>query len=127
MNLSRERAPAVHATPVLLETTALWAGAQTSQSDGAVHFTREAWEKFVQALGAEPPLEILVSPTDSVRADQVHQRCAERGCQEALTCPAGRCVMFDRQQPCGCREGECESKPDRACRMTREIQEGGHQ
>lgn len=127
MNLSRERAPAVHARPVLLETTALWAGAQTSQSDGAVHFTREAWEKFVQALGAEPPLEILVSPTDSVRADQVHQRCAERGCQEALTCPAGRCVMFDRQQPCGCREGECESKPDRACRMTREIQEGGHQ
>ena len=85
--------PSVHATPVLLETTAMWAGAQTSQSDGAVHFTREAWEKFVQALGAEPPLEILVPPL----------------------------------APCGCREGECESKPDRLCRMTQEIREGGHQ
>ena len=93
MNLSQERPPSVHATPVLLETTALWAGAQTSQTDGAVHFTREAWEKFVHALGAEPPLEILVPPL----------------------------------APCGCKEGECESKPDRACRMTREIQEGGHQ
>jgi len=30
-------------------------------------------------------------------------------------------------QPCGCRVGECESKPDRLCRMLQELQEGGHQ
>ena len=30
-------------------------------------------------------------------------------------------------QPCECRVGECESKPDCLCRMKQEIQEGGHQ
>ena len=55
-NLSQGKPPAVHATPVLLETTALWAGAQTAESDGAVHFTREAWVKFVKCLGEDPPL-----------------------------------------------------------------------
>lgn len=92
-NLSQEKRPAVHATPVLLEATAMWSGAQIGQADGAVHFTREAWQKFISGLSADPPLEILVHPLP----------------------------------PCGCRGGECESKPDHECRMTVEIREGGHQ
>jgi hypothetical protein len=27
------------------------------------------------------------------------------------------------QKPCGCRQGECETKADHACRMTAEIRE----
>lgn len=91
MNLSQGKP--VHASPVIVETTALWAGAQTSDLDGAVHFTREAWAKFVQCLGQEPPLEVLTSPGRSAPVDQVHQRCSARGCQEALPCPGGRCAL----------------------------------
>lgn len=93
MNLSQGKPGAVHASPVIVETTAMWAGAQTAQSDGAVHFSAEAWAKFVKCLGEEPPLEILTSPGTSAPESVVHQRCKERGCQEALPCPQGKCAM----------------------------------
>ena len=35
--------------------------------------------------------------------------------------PEGNLEGFVPRQPCGCREGECESKPGRACRMVDEI------
>lgn len=91
-NLSQGKPPAVHATPVLLETTALWAGAQTAESDGAVHFTREAWVKFVKCLGEEPPLEILTSPGISAPASAVYDECAARGCREDRPCAQGECA-----------------------------------
>lgn len=125
-NLSQEKRPAIHATPALVEATALWAGATLGERDG-VTFTSEQWAKFVQCLGADPPLEVLVSPNQAVPASIVDLECANRGCQRAVVCTGGRCLKFDRAQPCGCREGECENKPDRECRMTREIREGGHQ
>lgn len=126
MVLSQEKRPAVYATPALVEATALWAGATMGEGDG-VSFTSEQWAKFVQCLGAEPPLEVLVSPNQAVPAGRVDRECAERGCPRSVVCTGGRCLKFDQSQPCGCREGECESKPDRECRMTREIREGGHQ
>ena len=98
MNLSQGKPAAVYATPVLLETTALWAGAQTARTDGAVHFSAEAWAKFMKCLGEEPPLEILTSPGVSAPAPVVHQRCAERGCQEAKICPSGKCAMGPGEQ-----------------------------
>ena len=96
-NLSQGKPPAVHATPVLLETTALWAGAKMGEADG-VSFTSEAWAKFVKCLGEEPPLEILTSPGVSAPVHLVHQRCVERGCQEAKTCPSGKCAMGPGEQ-----------------------------
>ena len=93
MNLSQERTPAVHATPVLLETTAMWAGAQTAQTDGAVHFSAEAWAKFVKCLGEEPPLEILTSPGISAPAHLVHPTCARAGCEQPNPCDPGKCAL----------------------------------
>lgn len=86
------KGPSVHATPVLLETTALWAGAKMGEADG-VSFTSEQWAKFVQCLGAEPPLELMTSPGVSAPESVLHQRCIERGGQEALPCPSGKCAM----------------------------------
>jgi hypothetical protein len=37
--------------------------------------------------------------------------------------PAAPAVAVE-PQPCGCRLGECESKPDRLCRMVQEIRRG---
>lgn len=96
MNLSQSKP--VHASAVIVETTAMWAGAQTAKEDGAVHFSREAWEKFVACLGEDPPLEVLTSPGCSAPVDQVHQRCSARGCQEALPCPGGRCALHQGER-----------------------------
>ena len=35
----------------------------------------------------------------------------------------GDLVAMTKQEPCGCREGECETKKDKTCRMTIEIAE----
>lgn len=91
-NLSRGKPAAVHASPAIVETTAMWAGAQTAQSDGAVHFSAEAWAKFVKCLGEEPPLEILTSPGVSAPASAVYDECATRGCREAKPCAQGECA-----------------------------------
>lgn len=88
MNLSR----GVHVSPVIVETTAMWAGAKTAQSDGAVHFSAEAWAKFVKCLGEEPPLEILTSPGVSAPASAVYDECAARGCREDRPCAQGECA-----------------------------------
>lgn len=90
-NLSQGKPPAVHATPVLLETTALWAGAKMGEADG-VSFTSEAWAKFVKCLSEEPPLEILTSPGVSAPVNVVYDECVARGCREDRPCAQGQCA-----------------------------------
>lgn len=98
MNLSEGKPAAVHASPVIVETTALWAGAQTAESDGAVHFTREAWAKFVTCLGEEPPLEILTSPGISAPLRVSNRVCIEQGCQQPNPCDPGKCALGPGEQ-----------------------------
>lgn len=99
MVLSRERMPSVHATPVLLEATALWAGATMGEKDGGVSFTSEQWAKFVQCLGVEPPLEILVWANTAVRCDRVDPACSAKGCERKVVCSGGVCERFESQRP----------------------------
>lgn len=91
--LSQGKPAAVHTSPVIVETTAMWAGAQTAQTDGAVHFSAEAWAKFVKCLGEEPPLEILTSPGISAPAHLVHPTCARAGCEQPNPCDPGKCAL----------------------------------
>lgn len=91
--LSHGKPAAVHTSPVIVETTAMWAGAQTAQTDGAVHFSAEAWAKFVKCLGEEPPLEILTSPGISAPAHLVHPTCARAGCEQPNPCDPGKCAL----------------------------------
>lgn len=98
MNLSQEKRRGTSLGPLVIETTAAWAGAvRTASGDGWV-FTGPAWQKFTTSLSADQPMEILTSPGISAPESVVHQRCKERGCQEALTCPQGKCAMGPGEQ-----------------------------
>lgn len=98
MNLSQEKRRVTGLGPVVLEETARWSGAKTAETDGAVHFTHEAWEKFVTSLSTEPPLELMTSPGVSAPESVLHHRCIVRGCQEAIKCPQGKCAMGPGEQ-----------------------------
>ncbi len=98
MNLSQEKIRSTGLGPVVIAETARWAGAKTAETDGAVHFTHEAWEKFVTSLSTERPLELMTSPGVSAPESVLHHRCIVRGCQEALPCPQGKCAMGPRQE-----------------------------
>ena len=84
--------------PVVIAETAKWAGAQTAESDGAVHFTREAWDKFTTSLSANPPLEILTSPGVSAPESVLYDECIARGCRMTPACGQGQCLMGPGEQ-----------------------------
>ena len=98
MNPAQDKRRSTGLGPVVLEETARWAGAKTAEIDGAVHFTHEAWEKFVTSLSTEPPLELMTSPGVSAPESVLHHRCIVRGCQEAIKCPQGKCVLGPGEQ-----------------------------
>lgn len=77
--------------PVVIDVTARWAGA-IQDAEGGWDFSSENWQKFVEALSTEPPLELMTSPGVSAPESVVHPDCIVRGCQEALNCPQGRCA-----------------------------------
>ena len=98
MNLSQGKRRSTGLGPVVIETTAAWAGAvRTASGDGWV-FTGPAWQKFTTSLSADQPMEILTSPGVSAPKSVVYDRCIERGCQEALPCPQGKCAMGPGEQ-----------------------------
>lgn len=76
--------------PVVIDATARWAGAKTG-TDGWL-FSHEAWQKFVDALSTEPPLELMTSPGVSAPESMLHARCVDDGCQKATQCPIGKCA-----------------------------------
>ncbi len=77
--------------PVVIDVTARWAGAKTG-TDGWL-FSHEAWQKFVEALSTEPPLEIQTSPGVSAPESVLHASCIARGCQQSPTCSSGECAI----------------------------------
>lgn len=97
MNLSHEKRRSTGLGPVVLMETARWAGG-THDEYGGWTFSPEAWDKFTTSLSADQPMEILTSPGVSAPERVVHQRCIERGCQEALPCPQGKCAMGPEQE-----------------------------
>ena len=97
MNLSQEKRRSTGLGPVVIAETAKWAGA-TWDTDGRWGFSMEAWQKFTTSLSADQPMEILTSPGVSAPKSVVYDRCIERGCQEALPCPQGKCAMGPGEQ-----------------------------
>lgn len=96
MNFSKVKLRGTGLGPVVLTETARWAGAKTG-TDGWL-FSPEAWDKFTTSLAADQPMEILTSPGISAPESVVYDRCIERGCQEALPCPQGKCAMGPGEQ-----------------------------
>lgn len=97
MNLSQEKRRSTGLGPVVIAETAKWAGA-TWDTDGRWGFSMEAWQKFTTSLSADQPMEILTSPGVSAPESVLHHRCIVRGCQEAIKCPQGKCVVGPRQE-----------------------------
>ena len=97
MNLSHEKRRSTGLGPVVIAETAKWAGA-TWDTDGFWGFTMEAWQKFTTSLSVDQPMEIMTSPGISAPESVVYDRCIERGCQEALPCPQGKCAMGPGEQ-----------------------------
>lgn len=97
MNFSKVKLRSTGLGPVVIAETAKWAGA-TWDTDGRWGFSMEAWQKFTTSLSADQPMEILTSPGVSAPKSVVYDRCIERGCQEALPCPQGKCAMGPGEQ-----------------------------
>ena len=97
MNLSQEKRRSTGLGPVVIAETAKWAGA-TWDTDGRWGFSMEAWQKFTTSLSADQPMEILTSPGVSAPESVLHHRCIVRGCQEAIKCPQGKCVLGPGEQ-----------------------------
>jgi len=78
--------------PVVIDATARWAGA-IQDTEGGWDFSSENWQKFVEALSAEPPLELMTSPGVSAPESVLHPSCIVRGCQQSPTCSSGECAI----------------------------------
>lgn len=78
--------------PVVIDATARWAGA-IQDAEGGWDFSSENWQKFVDALSAEPPLELMTSPGVSAPESVLHPSCIARGCQQSPTCSSGECAI----------------------------------
>lgn len=96
-NFSKVKLRGTGLAPIVLTETARWAGANR-YSDGTWNFPPAAWDKFTTSLSADQPMEIITSPSVSAPESVVHQSCMLRGCQEALPCPQGKCVMGPGEQ-----------------------------
>ena len=97
MNFSKVKLRSTGLGPVVIAETAKWAGA-TWDTDGRWGFSMEAWQKFTTSLSADQPMEILTSPGVSAPESVLHHRCIVRGCQEAIKCPQGKCVLGPGEQ-----------------------------
>jgi hypothetical protein len=97
MNFSKVKLRGTGLGPVVLTETARWSGG-THDEYGGWTFSPEAWNKFTTSLSADQPMEILTSPGGSAPESVVYDRCIERGCQEALPCPQGKCAMGPGEQ-----------------------------
>jgi len=97
MEFSRVKLRGTGLGPVVLAETARWSGA-VAYEGGGWRFGPEAWVKFTTSLSADQPMEIITSPGVSAPESVVHQSCMLWGCQEALPCPQGKCVMGPGEQ-----------------------------
>lgn len=97
MNFSRVKLRGTGLGPVVLMETARWSGG-THDEYGGWTFSANAWDKFTTSLSADQPMEIITSPGVSAPESVVHQSCMLWGCQEALPCPQGKCVMGPGEQ-----------------------------
>jgi hypothetical protein len=92
MVLSQEKRRSTGLGPVVIDATARWAGAHQDVL-GTWEFSEAHWQKFVEALSAEPPLELMTSPGISAPESVLHPSCIARGCQQSPTCSSGECAI----------------------------------